>query len=798
MDFAQTCIGTPYYMSPEIFKNKPYSYKSDVWALGCVLYEMTTLNHAFDANSLNGLAQKIIKGRYPAIHHKYSRYLRELIGHMLLPEPKQRPDLDQILRKPFIKKHILQFFQDISSRPSEGIGEGTMIVRAAAGGPVGAMGNDANMLSFREQLDSLGMTQAISEVMAPISKRVPQDEGEAKKIAKEAANALKREQDHRKMVESALEKLRKERESRARERMAGGGGGRRVIPKNNNSPSGLKKDGPPSKPAALRQPRQGGMKYDVGNGGIAAIGGHARRSASEQPSHGHHVGKGRRQSEARDRQIAEDRDRRLREAQEKQEELQREKEREEEAKRRRDEMMAKAAREQARQQADIAARREAQRERERIRQAEEIEQLKRDKLELDKRSRDRDVLREQRRREERARLEGQRKEQMENVEDKLGEMNEAVGRLDINKRVDDRQLSAREKVLLRKQEKQAKEDAERQEALLAAEEENRRIRMQAYNQQHSQFHGDLPPRHPVAEQKSPGANGADEKVSEAKNIRKERASLGMDELTAKLHNARGAPRYGRGVSNVESAENSDSDEESQEEELWGEEDPTDAQEEEEIIRKREEELQAELANATKRCQELKETLQVTKSFIDGKGKGLAAGDVRTKIVDDVIPPSDDEYDDDDDAAEYDEEDEIGNSWEEQSCKSVSSVPATDRGYKKQESGVETPRVNRPNPIAVRQVSYKNLVDAPSPCGRLGDRIVRLKQRCILALGRRAFDEAYAFLKQHAADDSSDPGDMSDEGDSLKQKRVKEILGPDKAHYMPLIDQLIFMEDTHSG
>ena len=68
--------------------------------------------------------------------------------------------------------------------------------------------------------------------------------------------------------------------------------------------------------------------------------------------------------------------------------------------------------------------------------------------------------------------------------------------------------------------------------------------------------------------------------------------------------------------------------------------------------------------------------------------------------------------------------------------------------------METPRVNRPNPIAVRQVSYKNLVDAPSPCGRLGDRIVRLKQRCILALGRRAFDEAYAFLKQHAADDVS--------------------------------------------
>ena len=39
-DFANTCIGTPYYMSPELFKNEPYSYKSDVWAFGCIIYEM--------------------------------------------------------------------------------------------------------------------------------------------------------------------------------------------------------------------------------------------------------------------------------------------------------------------------------------------------------------------------------------------------------------------------------------------------------------------------------------------------------------------------------------------------------------------------------------------------------------------------------------------------------------------------------------------------------------------------------------------------------------------------------------
>ena len=67
-DFANTVIGTPYYMSPELFKNKPYSYKSDVWALGCVLYEMCNLRHAFDAQSINGLAVKILRGSYPPIN----------------------------------------------------------------------------------------------------------------------------------------------------------------------------------------------------------------------------------------------------------------------------------------------------------------------------------------------------------------------------------------------------------------------------------------------------------------------------------------------------------------------------------------------------------------------------------------------------------------------------------------------------------------------------------------------------------------------------------------------------------
>jgi NIMA (never in mitosis gene a)-related kinase 1/4/5 len=52
---TQSVVGTPYYMSPEVCQSKPYSYKSDIWALGCCLYELCTLKHAFDAKNLLGL-----------------------------------------------------------------------------------------------------------------------------------------------------------------------------------------------------------------------------------------------------------------------------------------------------------------------------------------------------------------------------------------------------------------------------------------------------------------------------------------------------------------------------------------------------------------------------------------------------------------------------------------------------------------------------------------------------------------------------------------------------------------------
>ncbi|XP_040850551.1 serine/threonine-protein kinase Nek4 isoform X3 [Ochotona curzoniae] len=110
-DMASTLIGTPYYMSPELFSNKPYNYKSDVWALGCCVYEMATLKHAFNARDMNSLVYRIIEGKLPPMPKDYSPELAELIRTMLSKRPEERPSVRSILRQPYIKRQIALFLE---------------------------------------------------------------------------------------------------------------------------------------------------------------------------------------------------------------------------------------------------------------------------------------------------------------------------------------------------------------------------------------------------------------------------------------------------------------------------------------------------------------------------------------------------------------------------------------------------------------------------------------------------------------------------------------------------------------
>ncbi|KAL0481107.1 hypothetical protein AKO1_012887 [Acrasis kona] len=105
-EFANTVIGTPYYLSPELCEDKPYNSKSDVWALGCVLYEVTTLKHAFNGQNLPSLVLKILKGNYPPIPAQYSDNLKNLIARALNKSPDLRPSMQEILEIPFLQAHV--------------------------------------------------------------------------------------------------------------------------------------------------------------------------------------------------------------------------------------------------------------------------------------------------------------------------------------------------------------------------------------------------------------------------------------------------------------------------------------------------------------------------------------------------------------------------------------------------------------------------------------------------------------------------------------------------------------------
>jgi NIMA (never in mitosis gene a)-related kinase len=83
MGVLQTQTGTPYYASPEVWQDKPYDKKSDIWSLGCVLYELTTLNPPFTAKDMQGLYNRVLKGVYPKIPSHFSSDLSAMIKALL-------------------------------------------------------------------------------------------------------------------------------------------------------------------------------------------------------------------------------------------------------------------------------------------------------------------------------------------------------------------------------------------------------------------------------------------------------------------------------------------------------------------------------------------------------------------------------------------------------------------------------------------------------------------------------------------------------------------------------------------
>lgn len=81
LSYTQT--GTPYYASPEVWRDEAYDIKSDIWSLGCVLYEMITLKPPFRADDMQGLYKKVLKGAYPKISDKFTKDLKDIVRWLL-------------------------------------------------------------------------------------------------------------------------------------------------------------------------------------------------------------------------------------------------------------------------------------------------------------------------------------------------------------------------------------------------------------------------------------------------------------------------------------------------------------------------------------------------------------------------------------------------------------------------------------------------------------------------------------------------------------------------------------------
>ena len=110
LSYTQT--GTPYYASPEVWRDEPYDGKSDIWSLGCVLYEMIALKPPFRAENMQGLYKKVLRGIYPRISKQYSSEIQTVVKSLLQVSAKKRPNWSEILNNPVVKKKIKELFGD--------------------------------------------------------------------------------------------------------------------------------------------------------------------------------------------------------------------------------------------------------------------------------------------------------------------------------------------------------------------------------------------------------------------------------------------------------------------------------------------------------------------------------------------------------------------------------------------------------------------------------------------------------------------------------------------------------------
>lgn len=151
-ELAATVVGTPYYMSPELFRGQPYAHEADVWALGCILVEMCSQCLAFEADNFNALALRVMRGAHQSLPPKYSAELHALVRLLLNVNPAGRPSVAELLCTPILRRHIASY-----------------AVAALSGFALEAQLASQPLAALRSQLSSAGLGVLLDSITPPCS-----------------------------------------------------------------------------------------------------------------------------------------------------------------------------------------------------------------------------------------------------------------------------------------------------------------------------------------------------------------------------------------------------------------------------------------------------------------------------------------------------------------------------------------------------------------------------------------------------------------------------------------------------
>ncbi|XP_073343745.1 uncharacterized protein [Pagrus major] len=164
------------FLAPEVFTNGVYDAKSDIWSMGCILYELCTQHSAFSAETPIKLIPKIIGGSYPSLPEHFSPELCELLSDILKKDPQSRPTVSEILERPImiscLSEKSKRAVEDLQTKLDnlrqvadglERVHQGTTI-GSLAGGVIGAAGGITSIVGLTLAPFTLGASLIVTGV----------------------------------------------------------------------------------------------------------------------------------------------------------------------------------------------------------------------------------------------------------------------------------------------------------------------------------------------------------------------------------------------------------------------------------------------------------------------------------------------------------------------------------------------------------------------------------------------------------------------------------------------------------